>query len=104
CFSMSPAAGSRRPRHELACSRGGYLAASDRGHDPALLVSPDVVLAAAPGAALLAGAADRHLGLPAELHFAKCRLLCPCRRHAGGCGDPVGHPVPRPAWLLDLLS
>ena len=70
----------------------------------ALLVSADVVVAAAAGADLLAGAADHHLGLSAELHFAERQFLRARRRHADRRGDPVGHPVPRPARLLDFVS
>ena len=95
------AGGENRERRGLASRTRG---APDRRDDPALLVSVDVVLAAAAGAGLLAGAADDHLGLPAELHRAEFRLLRAGRRHADRRGDPVGHHVSRPARLLDLVS
>src|SRR5262245_4572926 len=95
-----------RVRDERARRAAGarYCAASDQRDAAALLVPPAVVMAAAPGTDLLAGAADHHLGLPAKLHRAERQLLRPRRRHAGRRRDPVGHPVPRPARLLDLVS
>ena len=82
----------------------GHRAASHQRDDPALLVPAAVVVAAAAGIDLLAGAADRDLGLPAELHLAECRVFRAGRRHPDRRGDPVGHPVSRAARLLDLLS
>ncbi|GCC46654.1 hypothetical protein chiPu_0030927, partial [Chiloscyllium punctatum] len=80
-----------------------HFTAAHQCDGAALLVSPDVVMAAAPGADLLAGIADHHLGLPAELHLADLGLLRQSGRHADRRGDPVGYPVPRPARLLDLV-
>src|SRR5579871_6554613 len=80
CSSTWRAAAFRRRHHERGFGARRDRAASDCGDDPALLVSLDVVMAAPARADLLAGAADHHLGLPAELHLAKCRLLCPRRR------------------------
>src|SRR6187431_3553643 len=107
CSSTSCAAGPRRPRHERRCPRARapprHCLASYPRDGAALLVSPDVVLAAAPGTGLLAGAADHHLGLFAELHCAIVGFFRPRRRLADRRGDPVGHPVPRPARLFDLV-
>ena len=63
-----------------------------------------LVVAATAGTAVLAGAADHHLGLSADLHRAECRVLRARRRHADRRGDPVGHPVSRPARIFDLVS
>src|SRR5258708_36269084 len=104
CFSTSPAAAFRKPRHEPVCHALGDLAASHQCDDPALLVSPDVVVAAPAGIDLLAGAADHHLGVPAELHFADFRVLRARRRHADRRGYPVGYPVSRTTRLFDLVS
>src|SRR5436309_9992934 len=104
CSSTSRAAGWRRGhRRERDHSPSRHFLAPYPGDGAALLVSADVVLAAAAGANLLAGAADHHMGLSAELHFAERQFLCACRRHADRGGDPVGHPVPRPARLFDLV-
>src|SRR5258708_26765607 len=99
---MSPAAAFRKPRHERAYPALGYRAASHQCDDSALLVPVGVVVAAAIGTALLAGLADRHLGLPAELHLAECRVLRARWRHADRRGDPVGHSVSRAARLFDF--
>src|ERR1700736_6142245 len=104
CFSTSPAAVFRRPCGERIGHGFGYRAAPDRGDDPALLVSLALVVAAASGIAVLAGVADYHLGVPAKLHLAECRLFRPRRRHPDRRGDPVGHPVSRPARLFDFVS
>src|ERR1700732_3902358 len=102
--STSRAAAFRRARREQARDGRGYCAASDQRDDRALLVSVDVIMAAAIGIALLAGAADHHLGISSELHLPECRLFLARRRYAGRCSDPVGHPVSRAARLFDLLS
>src|ERR1700759_3018522 len=105
CSSTSPAAGFRKARREQARQPPlGYRAASHSRDDPALLVSADVVVAAAAGIAVLAGAADHHLGLSAELHFADFRVFRARRRQPDRRGDPVGYPVSRAARLLDLVS
>src|SRR5437763_1723411 len=93
CFSTSPAAGFRRRCGERVGVASGDRTAPDRRDDPALLVSFALVVAAAAGIAVLAGAADHHLGVPAELHLAECRVFRPRRRHPDRRGDPVGHPV-----------
>src|SRR5260221_874366 len=103
-FSMSPAAASRRARREPTRHAPGDRAASHQCDDPALLVSFDVVVAAPSGIDLLAGAADHHLGFPAELHLANVGVLRPRRRHADRRGHPVGHPVSRAARLFDLVK
>src|SRR3979409_1798721 len=103
-FSTSRAAVFRKARHERAHDDQGDRAASDRRDDPALLVSAAVVLAAFAGTDLLAGPADHHLGLSAELHFANVRILRPRRRHIDRRRDLVGHPVSRSARLFDLVS
>src|SRR3984885_2911689 len=82
---------------------GGGLAATDRRDDAAVLVPAALVVAAAAGSRLLADGANGHLGLPAILHHEQCRLLRPRRRHFHRCGAVVGHPVPRPARLLDFV-
>src|SRR5665213_3397279 len=94
CFSTSHGAAPGRGRDEPPRPISGHCPASHRCDDPALLVPLDVVVAPAPGTAVLAGAADHHLGLPAELHRAECRVFRSRRWHADRGGDPVGHPVP----------
>src|SRR3981081_1098920 len=77
CSSMSRAGGGGGRGHERG--RPGdrhpsrHFLASHPGDGAALLVSPDVVVAAAAGADLLAGAADHHLGLSAELQLCEQR-------------------------------
>src|SRR5229473_2874615 len=103
-FSTSPAAAFRRARREPTRHAPGDRAASHQCDDPALLVSPDVVVAASFGIDLLAGAADHHLGIPAELHLANVGVFRARRRHADRRGHPVGHPVSRATRLFDLVS
>src|SRR5260370_9675931 len=103
-FWTSPAVAFRRRRNEGTDDDRGNRAASHQRDDPALLVPSAVVMAAAAGAAVLADAADHHLGFPADLHRPECRVFRARRRHADRCRDPVGHPVPRPARLFDLVS
>src|SRR6516162_7861048 len=90
--------------HERARPASWHLAQPHRRDDPALLVPVAVLLAAASGTDILAGAAGHHLGVPANLYRAKCQLLPSRRRYADRRGDPVGYPVPRPARLFHLLS
>jgi hypothetical protein len=68
CFSTSRAAAMkcRRPRRERTARARWHRAASHRRDDAALLVSAALVVAAVARADLLAGAADHHLGLPAD--------------------------------------
>src|ERR1700722_11084413 len=79
------------------------FAAARRGDDPALLVPPAFVLAAADRADLLARRADDHLGLDPVLRDAEWRLVRSRRRHADRRGLAMGHSVPRPARFLDLV-
>ena len=112
CFSTSPAAATKRARRRndrilRRCARRKrvrVLAAARRGDDAALLVSVAFVVAAADRADLLAHGADDHLGLHPILRDAECQLFRPRRRHADRRGAAVGHSVPRPARLLDLVS
>src|SRR5580704_12317396 len=103
CFSTwraAPASSTRR-RNDLAQrKRIRVFTAPRRGDDAALLVSAALVVAAACRPRLLADGADDHLGLPAILHHAERRLLCPRRRHVHRRRAAMGHSVPRPAWLL----
>src|SRR5436190_7291116 len=103
CFWTSPADGWRRARHECHRRPSRDFGPSHPCDGAALLVPADVVLAAASGTDLLAGAADHHLGLPAELHLADLGLFRPRRRLADRRRHIVGHPVPRPARLFDLV-
>src|SRR5258708_23433127 len=96
CFSTSRAAGFRKRRHERTRFDRRDRAASHQRDDPSLLVSFAVVMAAAIGTALLAGAADRYLGVPADLHRPKCRVFRAPRPHLDPRPDPVGHSVPPP--------
>ena len=79
------------------------LAAPRRRDGAAPLVSAELVLAARARPDLLAGGADADVGLPAAVRLAELRLLREGRRHLHRRGDAVGHPVPRPARLLDLV-
>ena len=63
-----------------------------------------LVLAAHARPDLLAGRADADVGLSAALRFAERRLLRAGRRHVHRRGAAVGHPVPRPARVFDLVS
>src|SRR6267154_1271918 len=103
CFWTSRADGCGRARRDRDRGPSRDLGASHQRDGAALLVSPDVVVAAASGADLLAGAADHHLGLPAELHLADFGILRARRRLADRRRHPVGHSVPRPARLFDLV-
>src|SRR3954463_11029910 len=80
------------------------FAAPRRRHGAALSLSAALVMVARAGADLLAGRAAPGLGLPAILHRAEFRLLRPRRRRLHRRRDDVGHPVPRPARFLDLIS
>src|ERR1700719_3776267 len=77
CYERPP----KKARHEQRRNSSGHSLASHRGDDPALLVSADLVVAAPAGVGVLAGPANHNLGIPAELHLAECRVLCPRRRH-----------------------
>src|SRR6185437_15817083 len=102
-FSMSHGAAARGGSREHAGYQHGHLVAPDCRDGPALLVPPDVVLAAAPGIDLLAGVADHHLGVHPNLYRADFRVLRPRRRHADRSRDPVGHPVPWPARVFSVV-
>src|SRR6266851_2983639 len=104
CFSMLPAAAFRKAHRERARFGRRHCAPSHRCDDSALLVPVDLVMAASVGIDLLAGVADHHLGLFANLHFAECRIFCASRRRPDRRRDPVGHPVSRTTRLFDLLS
>src|SRR2546430_1456889 len=108
CSSMSRADAAkphaRPPNEPAAFARADDLAAPRRRHGAALSLSAALVVVAGAGADLLAGRAAPGLGLPAVLHRAEFRLLCPRRRRLHRRRDDVGHPVPRPARLLDLVS
>src|SRR5260221_5155960 len=82
CFSTSRAAGFRKRRHERTRFDRRDRAASHQRDDPALLVSFAVVMAAAIWIALFARAADRHLGVSADLHRPKYPGFLARRRHA----------------------
>src|SRR5204862_4180964 len=79
------------------------LAAPGRRHGAALLVSVALVVAAHARTDLLAGGADADVGLPAALHLHQCGIFRPRWRHVHRRGAVVGHSVPRPARLLDLV-
>src|SRR6195952_1049722 len=104
CFSTSRVGGWRRAHDERDRHDQRDFAASHPCDGAALLVSPDVVLAAAAGTGLLAGAADHHLGLSAELYLADVGIFRPPRRVAFGRGDPVGNHVPRSSRFVEFLS
>ena len=78
----------RRPRPRSGRCAMSELVSASRGIAPhrinAMILRYwyllDVVVAASAGIDLLAGAADHHLGLPAELHLAECRVFA----RAGG--------------------
>ena len=69
----------------------------------ALLVPAALVVGAAHRAHLLAGRADADVGLPADLYRPERQHLRARRRLVHRRGAAVGHPVPRPARLLDLV-
>src|SRR5271155_3296288 len=93
----------RLPNDNAPGRRASVFAAPRRGDDAALLVPFALVLAAADRTHLLAGGADDHLGLHPILRCGERRFFCPSSRHAHRGGFVVGHPVPRPAWLLNLV-
>ena len=74
-----------------------------RRHGAALLVSAALVLAARARPDLLADGADADVGLPAALRVAERRPLRARRRRVHRRGAAVGHPVPRPARIFDLV-
>src|SRR6185437_4739171 len=92
------------PRNEQPRHRPRFLDGARRRHGAALLVSAVVVLAAYSRLDLLADGADADVGLPADLRLAAGRLLRAGRRRFHRLGAAVGHPVSRPARLLDLVS
>src|ERR1700760_1719220 len=98
-WGRQPSERARRPAVRL---RG--LGAAHRRDDRPLLVPAALVLAAAARAHLLAGGADADVGLSAALYRRELRVLRPCRRHLHRRGAAVGHPVPRPARLLGIVS
>src|SRR5258706_586555 len=83
CFWTSPAAASRRRRNERTHGDRGNRAASHQRDGPALLGPSAVVMAAPPGAAVLADAAHPHLGVPAVLHRPECRVFRARRARSG---------------------
>src|SRR4026209_1517480 len=91
----------RRRRNEHA--RSLLLPKPYRRDDPPLLVSLALVVAAHPRPDLLARGADADVGLPPALRLAECELLRASRRRLHRRSAAVGHPVPRPARLFDLL-
>src|SRR5258708_7074791 len=70
----------------------------------ALSVSPALILAAHSRADLLADDAIVRLGISAALHFAERRIFCARRWNVHRRGAAVGHPVPRPARILGVVS
>src|SRR5271169_5592757 len=103
--STLPAAanGGRRRNDGALRSRAQLLAAPRRRNDAALLVPVALIVAASGRTGLLAYGADDHLGFHPILRDAEGRVLRPRRRHADRRGAALGHPVPRPARLLDLV-
>src|SRR5262249_34152484 len=94
-----------RPRNEQACRPSVDAFVPSRGRDGAALsLSPAFVVVARARADLLAGRAAPGLGLPAVLHRAEFWFLRPRWRRLHRRRDDVGHPVPRPARVLDLVS
>src|SRR5229473_5372806 len=103
-FSMLPAVASRKVRRERTRFAGRHRTAPHQRDDSAILVPVDLVVAASAGIDLLAGAADHHLGLSADLYRTECGFFRARRRRPDRRGDPVGHPVSRAARLFDLVS
>src|SRR6266566_5029808 len=93
-----------RPRDDDAIAGTRcVLAAPCRCDGAAPLVSAQLVLAARARPDLLARGADADVGLPAAVRLAELRLLHESGRHLHRRGDALGHPVPRPARILDLV-
>src|SRR5436189_2674940 len=99
---MSPAGANARQRNER--SSADVFAAPGRGDGAALLVPVALVVRAPDRADLLADRADADVGLSADLSRRPNEPLRARRRRADRRRDAVGHPVPRPAWVLDLVS
>src|SRR6185436_18590102 len=101
-FSMLRAVASQRPRDDPG--RANVLAAPRRRDGAALLVSAALVVRAADRADLLANRTDADVGLPANLSGGTDQPLRAGGRRADRRRDAVGHPVPRTARFLDLVS
>src|ERR1700728_4945615 len=87
------AASSTRRRNDPAGEHFCLFATAHGRNDAALLVSAALVVAAAARSRVLADGANDHVGLPAILHHAECRLLCARRRHVHRRGAAVGSSV-----------
>src|SRR6185437_4532574 len=103
-FWTSCAAAASKARRRNDRAGHGVFAPAGRRDDAALLVPAALVVAATARSRLLAHRADADLGLPAILHCQQCRVLRARRRHLYRRRIAVGHPVPRPAWLLHVVS
>src|SRR5579863_9005136 len=104
CFWTSRAAAALKARRRNERAGRGVLAPARRRDDAALLVPAALVVAAAARSDLLAHRGDADLGLPAILHRQQCRFFRARRRHLYRRRVAMGHPVPRPAWLLHVIS
>src|SRR5258706_8337345 len=106
CSSTSPVVPAKRGKSRDDGAIAGtrcVLAASSRCDGAAPLVSAQLVLAARARPDLLACRADADVGLPAAVRLAELQLLHESGWHLHRRGDAVGHSVPRPARILDLI-
>src|SRR6185437_671088 len=97
------AADNTRPRNEQSGHRSWFLAQPRRRDGAPLLVSAALVLAAHSRSRLLADGADADVGLFAALRVAKRRVLRARRRRVHRFRAAMGHPVPRPTRVFDLI-
>src|SRR6478609_1346713 len=116
CFSTLRAAAAKAPRrprddHRAASNNSliaharscRVLADASRRYGVALLVPAALVVAARARPDLLADRADVYVGLSADLHRQDERHAGARRADLHRRRDAVGHPVPRPARVFDLI-
>src|SRR5205823_10090944 len=110
CTSPAPAPPwSRRsdvalPSRNASRRRRAVLAGPDLGDAAALPLHPPELLAAHPGAALLADPADADLGVHEPVPLPEQQLCRARLRRAAGRGDAMGSVVPLAARPVDLVS
>src|SRR6266446_7538060 len=102
CFCTSHAA--RAPSWSRSREGPRVFRRSGLGDAAALSLSVAQLMAAHPGADLLADLADADLGFHEPVSLRQQQLCLPRLWRAAGCGHVVGRAVPRPARPLDVVS
>src|SRR6266478_2730018 len=102
--SFSTSHGDRGPRWSRSREGPRVFRRSGLGDAAALSLSAAQLVAAHPGADLLADLADADLGFHEPVSLRQQQLCLPRLWRAAGCGHVVGRTVPRPARPLDVVS